>query len=172
MELTELLNFEERLEESFKEYLLKNGCENVYSSYQTDELKDERIDVRIEIGAADSQNYNGYGNQQNPSPEQNVINGSLIITVYTDQSEDKSIPSGFRSRHAYRKALLRSLFLNSALNGFISGIQEYNPPLGYSFDQGKIFKTGEQADVMPEPNVDYFFSELYYSFKFTVNFGQ
>lgn len=161
MALQDVLNFEQNLEESFKQYLLINGVEDIYTSFSSEDLKDQRIDIRVEIVGADEHQTKELG----PVGDQNLYNATLIVSVLTERENGPIPPDGYTTNHAFRKSLIRKLFLASALNGNIAGITEYNSPESYGVSVWR--KAGETGDLQDD-NVD--IAELFYSFKFFVRF--
>jgi hypothetical protein len=158
MPLQEKLNFEERLELSFKDYLTSNGVSNVYTSFSKEDYTDERVEIRIEVGAAEEH----FTKVLSPVGDQDIYDISLIISVFTD-ADDKTDVTGFFSRHAYRKSLLRKLLLQSSLNGDIADVIEFMPPEDYDI---AVFRKQNETGDIKDDNV--IFSEFFYTFKILV----
>jgi hypothetical protein len=125
-----VFDFENTLEEAFRDYFLQNGLVDVFTMRDTmDNKKEEKIEVRIDItGLAEHSINTTYDNL---NKDEDCIGAILSIGIFTNRLEDRAPPTGYKDWHSFRTSLIRKLTLKNALGGALTDVVPFEDPAYY-----------------------------------------
>ena len=143
-----LLNIQANLEKGFAAYFKANGVSS-FNSRSTANLADERIILRVEVGAAEGHQspvtITGTG-----AAEEDMFQFTVKIYAQTERSRltASPIPLDIPLLHDYYVARIKKLMLRGALKGTMTGITALNlsyyniPRMTYSGDNYAVEDEG------------------------------